>query len=70
MAAPPHNLRPRYNLCPTDPVDVVTADEDKRELTPMRWRLVPRWWSKLLKELRVATFNARALILDFLSIAI
>jgi putative SOS response-associated peptidase YedK len=41
MAAPPHNLRPRYNLCPTDPVDVVTADEDKRELTPMRWRLVP-----------------------------
>jgi putative SOS response-associated peptidase YedK len=49
---------------------VVTADEDKRELTPMRWRLVPRWWSKLLKELRVATFNARALILDFLSIAI
>src|SRR6185312_9654926 len=25
MDAPPHNLRPRYNVCPTDPVDVVTA---------------------------------------------
>jgi putative SOS response-associated peptidase YedK len=32
MDAPPHNLRPRYNVCPTDPVDVVTADEGKREL--------------------------------------
>ena len=27
MEAPPHNLRPRYNVCPTDPVDVVTAEE-------------------------------------------
>jgi putative SOS response-associated peptidase YedK len=60
MDAPPHNLRPRYNVCPTDPVDVVTAEEGRRELIPMRWGLVPRWWSKLLKELRVATFNARA----------
>ena len=22
MDAPPHNLRPRYNVCPMDPVDV------------------------------------------------
>jgi putative SOS response-associated peptidase YedK len=60
MDAPPHNLRPRYNVCPTDPVDVVTAEEGKRGLIPMRWGLVPRWWSKPLTELRVATFNARA----------
>jgi SOS response associated peptidase (SRAP) len=60
MDAPPHNLRPRYNVCPTDPVDVVTAEDGRRELIPMRWGLVPRWWSKPLKELRVATFNARA----------
>jgi putative SOS response-associated peptidase YedK len=59
MNAPPHNLRPRYNVCPTDPVDVVTADEGKRELVTMRWGLVPWWWSKPLKELRMATFNAR-----------
>ena len=26
----------------------------------MRWGLVPYWWSKPLKELRMATFNARA----------
>ena len=60
MDAPPHNLRPRYNVCPTDPVDVVTAAEGKRELVTMRWGLVPYWWSKPLKELGMATFNARA----------
>jgi hypothetical protein len=60
MEAPPHNLRPRYNVCPTDPVDVVTAADGKRELVRMRWGLVPWWWSKPLKELRMATFNARA----------
>ena len=60
MDGPPHNLRPRYNVCPTDPLDVVTGQDDKRELVTMRWGLVPRWWSKPLKELRAATFNARA----------
>jgi putative SOS response-associated peptidase YedK len=57
MDAPSHNLRPRYNVCPTDPVDVVTAE---RQLVAMRWGLVPWWWNKPLKELRMATFNARA----------
>jgi putative SOS response-associated peptidase YedK len=60
MDAPPHNLRPRYNVCPTDPVDVVTAEKGRRELVTMRWGLVPWWWSKPLNELRMATFNARA----------
>jgi putative SOS response-associated peptidase YedK len=60
MEAPPHNLRPRYNVCPTDPVDVLTAAEGKPELVTMRWGLVPWWWSKPLKDLRMATFNARA----------
>ena len=32
----------------------------KRELARMRWGLVPSWWSKPLKELKLATFNARA----------
>ena len=57
---PPHNLQPRYNVCPTDPIDVVTERDGKRDLVRMRWGLVPRWWSKPLKELRAATFNARA----------
>jgi putative SOS response-associated peptidase YedK len=59
MNAPPHNMPPRYNICPTDPVDVVRETEGRRELVPMRWGLVPRWWSKPLKELRASTFNAR-----------
>jgi putative SOS response-associated peptidase YedK len=28
--------------------------------SPVRWGLVPSWWSKPLKELRLSTFNARA----------
>jgi putative SOS response-associated peptidase YedK len=57
---PPHNLQPRYNVCPTDPIDVVTERDGKRDLVRMRWGVVPWWWSKPLKELRMATFNARA----------
>jgi putative SOS response-associated peptidase YedK len=64
MDAPPHNLRPRYNVCPTDPVDVVTAEEGKRDLVPMRWGLIPRWWSKTIKEAKIATFNARAATIE------
>jgi putative SOS response-associated peptidase YedK len=57
---PPHNLQPRYNVCPTDPIDVVTERDSQRDFVRMRWGLVPWWWSKPLKELRAATFNARA----------
>jgi putative SOS response-associated peptidase YedK len=53
------NLEPRYNVCPTDPVDVVLPGESRRHFEQMRWGLVPYWWSKPLKELRLATFNAR-----------
>jgi putative SOS response-associated peptidase YedK len=57
---PPHNLQPRYNVCPTDQIDVVTERDGKRDFVRMRWGLVPWWWPKPLKELRAATFNARA----------
>jgi putative SOS response-associated peptidase YedK len=57
---PPHNMPPRYNVCPTDPVDTIVERDGKREMMQMRWGLVPRWWSKPLKELRAATFTARA----------
>ena len=53
------NLRPRYNIAPTTAIDVVRHAEGDRELVPMRWGLVPAWWSKMLKDLP-ATFNARA----------
>jgi putative SOS response-associated peptidase YedK len=61
LTAPPAipNLQPRFNACPTDPADTIVERDGKRELVAMRWGLVPLWWSKPLKELRLATFNAR-----------
>jgi putative SOS response-associated peptidase YedK len=38
----------------------VLSSEGKRTLVPMRWGLIPAWWNKPLKEMRLATFNARA----------
>jgi putative SOS response-associated peptidase YedK len=57
---PARNMQPRYNICPTTPIDTVIEGDGRRELMPMRWGLVPSWWSKPLNELRAATFNARA----------
>jgi putative SOS response-associated peptidase YedK len=57
---PPHNLPPNYNVCPTDPIDVVTQQDGKRDFIRMRWGFVPRWWSKSIKDVKMATFNARA----------
>jgi putative SOS response-associated peptidase YedK len=37
----------------------VIVRDGAREFATMRWGLVPWWWSKPLKELRMATFNAR-----------
>ena len=53
------NLRPIYNVCPTDPADIIVANDGKHEFVEMRWGLVPFGWSKPLKDLRLATFNAR-----------
>ena len=58
--SPPSNLQPRYNICPTTTIDAVIERDSKRVLEQMRWGLVPGWWKKPLKELRLATFNARA----------
>jgi putative SOS response-associated peptidase YedK len=57
---PPVNTRARYNVCPTTTIDTIVSADGKRTLVPMRWGLVPSWWSKPLKELKLATFNARA----------
>jgi putative SOS response-associated peptidase YedK len=60
LDTPARNIQPRYNVCPTTDVDVAVSTEGKRAIVPMRWGLVPYWWSKPLKEIRMATFNARA----------
>jgi hypothetical protein len=57
---PARNTQARYNVCPTDPIDTIVESDGKRELVTMRWGLVPRWWSKTLKDVKMATFNARA----------
>jgi putative SOS response-associated peptidase YedK len=54
----PQNIRPAYNVCPTDPISVIIPGGNGLFLMPMRWGLIPRWWSKSLKEIP-ATFNAR-----------
>ena len=47
--APPSNLQPRYNICPTTTIDAVIEREGKRKLEQMRWGLVPSWWNKALQ---------------------
>jgi putative SOS response-associated peptidase YedK len=51
LSTPPwSNLEPRYNICPTDTIDVVVRGDDERALVPMRWGLIPSWWKRPLKE--------------------
>ena|ERR1700730_904016 len=60
LDTPARNLQARYNICPTTPVDTIVETEGKRAIVPMRWGLIPNWWHKPLKEMKLATFNARA----------
>jgi putative SOS response-associated peptidase YedK len=60
LTAPASNLQPRYNICPTTDIDTGVPAFEERGIMPMRWGLIPSWWSKPLKEMKVATFNARA----------
>jgi hypothetical protein len=60
LTMPPQNLQSSYNVCPTDPVDVILPKEGGgHDFARMRWGLVPAWWSKPLKQVP-ATFNARS----------
>lgn len=45
-AAPANDLPevPRYNICPTQALAVVTAGQGGRRLRPMRWGFVPHWY--------------------------
>ncbi len=47
----------RYNVCPTQ--RSIIWPRRRPQIGPA-WGLVPSWWSKTLKELKLATFNARA----------
>ncbi|MDD9992253.1 MAG: SOS response-associated peptidase [Rhodospirillales bacterium] len=39
----PLNLRPRYNVAPSQDVAIVRANDDGRSLCMLRWGLVPSW---------------------------
>jgi hypothetical protein len=54
------NTRARYNVCPTTTTDTILDQDGKHRLERMRWGLIPSWWSKPLKDMKLATFNARA----------
>jgi putative SOS response-associated peptidase YedK len=40
------NLEPRYNIAPTQQIDVVYVPDNKRLPAKMRWGLIPPWWKK------------------------
>ena len=43
MPAPALNLRPRYNLAPSQSAAVVRAGDGGRRLAMLRWGLIPAW---------------------------
>jgi putative SOS response-associated peptidase YedK len=49
---------PRYNICPTTTVSVVIARAGARHLGPMRWGLIPSWYTHPTDG--PLLFNARA----------
>jgi putative SOS response-associated peptidase YedK len=49
----------RYNVCPTDPIDVVTERDGKRDFVRMRWGLVEWWWLKPPKDTTIRRWSSR-----------
>ena len=43
LIGPPRNLRPRYNVAPSQDVAVVRAVDGGRSVSMLRWGLIPAW---------------------------
>ena len=43
LAGPAANLRPRYNLAPSQSAAVVRSDAGERRISMVRWGLIPAW---------------------------
>ena len=43
LTGPASNLRPRYNVAPSQKVAAVRAGDDGRSLSMLRWGLIPSW---------------------------
>jgi putative SOS response-associated peptidase YedK len=52
------DIQQRYSVCPPTTIDTVIG-RAPRALVPMRWGIIPSWWSKPLKDMKVMTFNVR-----------
>src|ERR1700736_2810531 len=57
LDTPARNPQARYNICPTTTIDTVIGRKGLRALVPMRWGVIPSWWSKPLKEMNLATLQ-------------
>jgi putative SOS response-associated peptidase YedK len=56
------NIRPRYNIAPTDEHFIVRMEHEDREAVPAKWGLL-NWWSKDAKRAALQ-INARAETLE------
>jgi putative SOS response-associated peptidase YedK len=54
----PADLRPRYNVAPTQTIPIVRQDGQGRQFALARWGLIPHWAKAL--ETGYSTINARA----------
>ena len=53
-----------FNTAPSQAVPAIRCPDGSRHGVLLRWGLVPYWWSKPLKEAKIATFNARVETVD------
>lgn len=54
------DLRPNYNLSPTQITYVLREENGQREFAPMRWGLVPSWAKSLKDVQKYSLINAKA----------
>ena len=52
------DIQRRYSVCPPSTIDTVIG-RAPRALVSMRWGIIPSWWPKPLKDMKVTTFNVR-----------
>jgi putative SOS response-associated peptidase YedK len=57
-AEAPADLRPRYNVAPTQTIPIVRQVEEGRQFALARWGLIPRWAKEM--DTGYSTINARA----------
>lgn len=57
-AEAPADLLPRFNIAPTQSIQMIRKESTKRQFAPARWGLVPHWAKTI--EIGYTSYNARA----------